>query len=84
MEVSPRRSRAEVMTMLDRIGTRQCPFCGSKMVRTSELNPYMDPISTRIWLTVSLQRPFRCLDCDERFYALRFKKRRAESKSQAA
>jgi hypothetical protein len=29
----------------------------------------------RIWLTVTLQRPYRCLDCDERFFDLRFKKR---------
>jgi hypothetical protein len=45
------------------------------MVRTSEMSRYMDPLSTRIWLTLSLQRPFRCLECDERFYDLRFKKR---------
>lgn len=48
------------------------------MVRTSEISPYLDPITTRIWLKLSLRRPFRCLNCDERFYDLRFKRRAGE------
>jgi len=49
------------------------------MVRTSEISPYLDTFSIRLWLKLSLQRPFRCLDCDERFYALRFKRRAEKS-----
>jgi len=52
------------------------------MVRRSEITRFLDPISTRIWLRLSLRRPFRCLECDERFYDLRFR-RRAGQKSAA-
>ncbi len=77
MNVSP---LASVMpSVLKQFRTRQCPFCGSRMVRTSEFSPYLDRFSTRIWLALSLRRPFRCLECDERFYDLRFKRRTQKS-----
>ena len=78
MKASLLRS-SSMSKMLDRIGTRCCPVCGSNMVRTSAISPYLDPFSVRLWLKLSLQRPFRCLDCDERFYALRFKRRAEKS-----
>ena len=54
---------------------RQCPHCGSTAVRSSQVHPWSESMGKRIWLTVTLQRPYRCLDCDERFFDLRFKKR---------
>jgi DNA-directed RNA polymerase subunit RPC12/RpoP len=44
----------------------------------------MDPISTRMWMKVSLQRPYRCMDCDARFIDLRFKRRLIEDRPRAA
>ena len=78
MNTSPLHS-ANMSKIFTRIGTRRCPVCGSNMVRTSEISPYLDTFSIRLWLKLSLQRPFRCLDCDERFYALRFKRRAEKS-----
>ncbi len=56
---------------------RKCPYCGSKEVRTSHLHPWSETVGKRMWVTITLQRPYRCLDCDERFFDSRFKKRAA-------
>jgi DNA-directed RNA polymerase subunit RPC12/RpoP len=69
--------------MLPRNRYRQCPSCGSAAVRTSEVHPWMDSIRTRIWMKLSFQRPYRCMDCDERFIDSRFK-RKAEDLGRAA
>ncbi len=61
--------------LLNQLRYRRCPNCGSTTVRTSETNPYLDRLSKRLFLKLSFRRPYRCLDCDERFYDLRFKRR---------
>jgi DNA-directed RNA polymerase subunit RPC12/RpoP len=62
-------------SLISRIRTRSCPLCGSEMVRNSAFTSYLDRFPGRLWLMLSLKRPYRCMDCDERFYALRFKKK---------
>jgi DNA-directed RNA polymerase subunit RPC12/RpoP len=62
---------------------RQCPYCGSKSVRNSHIHPWSEKVGKRLWLKVTMQRPYRCLDCDKRFFDLRFK-RRVESFRKAA
>jgi len=73
-----------VKLMLTRLKYRQCPSCGSAAVRTSEVHPWMDPISTRLWMKVSLRRPYRCMDCDTRFFDSRFKRRLINNDTQRA
>ncbi len=52
-----------------------CPSCGSTHVRKSEVNRWYDNVGTRVALTVTLRRPYRCLSCDYRFYDWRFARR---------
>jgi hypothetical protein len=51
--------------------TRRCPFCGSTNVHRSQRYDSFE----RVWLTLLLQRPFRCLKCEERHYNFIFSKR---------
>jgi DNA-directed RNA polymerase subunit RPC12/RpoP len=69
--------------MMGKTQFRQCPYCGSTAVRTSHVHPWSEPVSKRIWLKITLRKPYRCLDCDERYFDLRFK-RRIESATKAA
>jgi transposase-like protein len=51
--------------------TRQCPFCGSHDVHRSQRYDSFE----KYWLTLLLQRPYRCLSCQERHYNYAFSKR---------
>jgi DNA-directed RNA polymerase subunit RPC12/RpoP len=42
-----------------------CPFCGGKRVRRSHRHVFVE----RIFLPFLKRRPFRCLDCSQRFYS---------------
>ena len=44
-------------------------------MRSSQIHPWSETIGKRLWLRITLQGAYRCLDCDERFFDLRFKKR---------
>ncbi len=43
----------------------RCPFCGSKRIRRSHRRAFLEHISSRFLR----RRPFRCMDCYERFYS---------------
>jgi hypothetical protein len=43
---------------------RACPRCGGKSIRRSHRVGFME----RCLLRMSSVRPYRCLDCDRRFY----------------
>ncbi len=70
--------------MFQELRYRKCPKCGSTFVRTSAIHRWEDSMGKRVWLKLSLQKPFRCMDCDERFFDLRFKRRAAEPPRRAA
>ena len=42
-----------------------CPFCGSRRIRRSHRRAFLEHISSRFLR----RRPFRCMDCYERFYS---------------
>lgn len=42
-----------------------CPFCGSRRIRRSHRRAFLERISARFLR----RRPFRCMDCYERFYS---------------
>ena len=42
-----------------------CPFCGSRRIRRSHRRAFLEHISARFLK----RRPFRCMDCYERFYS---------------
>lgn len=42
-----------------------CPFCGSKRVRRSHPHAFVE----RVLLPFIRRRPFRCMDCYQRFYS---------------
>jgi type II secretory ATPase GspE/PulE/Tfp pilus assembly ATPase PilB-like protein len=52
------------MTMLQRLITRACPRCECESIRRSRRVGFME----RCLLRMSFIRPYRCLDCDRRFY----------------
>ncbi len=43
----------------------RCPFCGSRRIRKSRRRAFLERISSRFLS----RRPFRCMDCYERFYS---------------
>ena len=49
---------------LHRLTTRACPRCECKSIRRSHRVGFTE----RYLLRVSFVRPYRCLDCDRRFY----------------
>ena len=42
-----------------------CPFCGGKRVRRSHRHVFVE----RVFLPFLRRRPFRCMDCSQRFYS---------------
>jgi len=50
---------------------RLCPFCGSNDVARSERRDNFE----KVVLALLLQRPFRCLNCQERHYNFAFSRR---------
>lgn len=53
-----------------------CPYCGSKAIRRSKRRGMVESSLSLIWV-----RPFRCKDCDQRFYAFISPARLVEIKS---
>lgn len=52
------------MTKLERLANRACPKCQSKIIRRSHRVGFTETFLLRL----SYVRPYRCLDCDRRFY----------------
>jgi hypothetical protein len=52
------------MHTLERLTTRACPRCECKSIRRSHRVGFIE----RCLLRMSFIRPYRCLDCDRRFY----------------
>lgn len=52
------------MSTLRRVMNRACPRCEGKSIRRSHRVGFME----RFVLRASFVRPYRCLDCDKRFY----------------
>ncbi len=52
------------MSTLRRMTNRACPRCECKAIRRSHRVGFME----RFLLRMSFVRPYRCLDCDKRFY----------------
>ncbi len=52
------------MGKLSKTADLKCPFCGSGRVRRSRPRSFVD----RLALRVHWRRPFRCMDCYQRFY----------------
>lgn len=52
------------MINLKRITNRACPRCEATFIRRSHRVGFME----RFLLRPSLIRPYRCLECDKRFY----------------
>lgn len=52
------------MSTLRRLMNRACPRCEGKFIRRSHRVGVME----RFLLRMSFVRPYRCLDCDRRFY----------------
>jgi hypothetical protein len=51
-------------------GRRECPFCESHAIRRSHNAGLFDALFVRLML----MRPFRCMECEERFYGFFFRK----------
>jgi len=53
------------MEKLSKAADLACPFCGSRRIRRSHRRAFLEHFSSRFLR----RRPFRCMDCYERFYS---------------
>ena len=53
------------MEKLSKAADLTCPFCGSRRIRRSHRRAFLERVSSRFLR----RRPFRCMDCYERFYS---------------
>ena len=52
------------MIIMSRLMTRACPLCNGKSMRRSHRVGFVE----RWLMRFSMIRPYRCLNCDSRFY----------------
>jgi transposase-like protein len=54
----------------------RCPSCSSSNLRPGLVRAWVEGPLLRIWLFLTMRRPYLCRDCDDRFYDFRFKSSR--------